>query len=45
MMVSTCQNPGTVIGRNSIIYPLTSVRGYVPENYILKNTGELVAKK
>jgi len=38
-------NPGTVIGKNSIVYPLTSVRGYVPENYILKNTGELVAKR
>lgn len=38
-------NPGAVIGKNSIIYPLTSVRGYIPENYILKNTGELIPKK
>jgi NDP-sugar pyrophosphorylase family protein len=38
-------NPGTVIGRNSIVYPLTPVRGYVPENHILKNNGELVARR
>lgn len=38
-------NPGTVIGKNSIVYPLTSVRGYVPEKHILKNTGELVARR
>jgi NDP-sugar pyrophosphorylase family protein len=37
-------NPGTVIGRNSIVYPLTPVRGFVPEKHILKNTGELVAR-
>ena len=29
-------NPGTIVGRNAIIYPLTSVRGYVPEGTILK---------
>jgi NDP-sugar pyrophosphorylase family protein len=38
-------NPGTVIGRNSIVYPLTSVRGFVPGNHILKSSGELVAKR
>jgi NDP-sugar pyrophosphorylase family protein len=37
--------PGTVIGRNSIVYPLTPVRGVVPENHILKNNGEIVPKK
>lgn len=37
-------NPGTIIGKNSIVYPLTPVRGFVPENHILKNNGELVAK-
>jgi len=36
--------PGTIIGRNSIVYPLTPVRGIVPENHILKNNGELVPK-
>ena len=29
-------NPGTIIGRSSIIYPLTSVRGVVPEGVIMK---------
>lgn len=29
-------NPGTIIGRNSTIYPLTSVRGYVEADTILK---------
>lgn len=38
-------NPGTVIGKNSIVYPLTSVKGYVPENHILKNAGELVIRR
>ncbi len=38
-------NPGTVIGRNSIVYPLTPVRGFVPDNHILKSTGELVPKR
>ncbi len=29
-------NPGTIIGRNSNIYPTSSVRGYIPENCIFK---------
>ena len=29
-------NPGTVIGKNSVIYPLSSVRGTVPEDSIYK---------
>jgi len=29
-------NPGTIIGRNSNIYPTSSVRGFVPENCIYK---------
>lgn len=37
-------NPGTVIGRNSNIYPTSMVRGYVPEKSIFKNTGEVVKK-
>ena len=37
-------NPGTVIGRNSNIYPLSSVRGVVPENSIYKNKNEIVIK-
>lgn len=38
-------NPGTVVGRNSNIYPLSSVRGIVPENSIYKNKSEIVEKK
>lgn len=37
-------NPGTVIGRNSNIYPVSCVRGVIPEGSILKSTGEVVKK-
>lgn len=37
-------NPGTVIGRNTNIYPLSSVRGVVPENSIYKSKNEIVEK-
>ncbi len=37
-------NPGTVIGRNCNIYPLSSVRGVVKENSIYKKAGEVVEK-
>ena len=37
-------NPGTVIGRNSSIYPLSSVRGVVPEGSIYKANGNVVKK-
>ena len=35
-------NPGTVVGRNSRVYPLSMVRGFVPERMIHKNNGETV---
>ena len=38
-------NPGTVIGRHSNIYPLSCVRGVVPENSIFKTGGVIVPKK
>lgn len=38
-------NPGTVVGRNSNIYPLSCVRGTVPERSIYKTGGVIVAKK
>ena len=38
-------NPGTVIGRNSNIYPLSSVRGVVPASSIYKKQNEIVSKK
>ncbi len=37
-------NPGTVIGKYSNIYPLSSVRKFVPANSIYKNQGEVTAK-
>lgn len=41
---NTVLNPGSVVGRHTNIYPLSSVRGYVPENSILKTGNVLVAK-
>ena len=38
-------NPGSVIGANTNIYPLSSVRGVVPQNSIYKNKNEIVCKK
>lgn len=37
-------NPGTVIGKNANIYPLSSVRGVVPENHIFKDKNNIVEK-
>ena len=37
-------NPGTIIGRNSNVYPLSSVRGVVDANSIFKNN-EVVLKR
>ena len=38
-------NPGTVIGRNCNIYPLSSVRGVVKENSIYKDRDHIVQKR
>ena len=38
-------NPGTVVGRGSHIYPLSSVRGTVPANSIYKRQGEVAEKR
>lgn len=37
-------NPGTVIGRESHIYPLSNVRGQVPAESIYKHRGEVVIR-
>lgn len=37
-------NPGTVIGRNSNVYPTSCVRGTVPANCIWKNNGNVIEK-
>jgi len=34
-------NPGTVIGRNTQVYPTSCVRGVFPADAIIKNTGEV----
>ena len=38
-------NPGTVVGRNSNVYPLSCVRGVIPENSIFKTGGVIVNKE
>lgn len=38
-------NPGTVIGRNSNIYPTSMVRGCIPEGSIYKKQGEIAEKR
>ena len=38
-------NPGTVVGKHTNIYPLSSIRGVVPEHSIYKNQKEIVEKK
>ena len=40
----TVLNPGSVIGANTTVYPLCSVRGYVPRDSIYKAGGEIVRK-
>lgn len=37
--------PGTVVGRRCLIYPLTGVRGIVPEDSIVKSDGEITDRK
>jgi NDP-sugar pyrophosphorylase family protein len=38
-------NPGTVVGKHSMIYPTSCIRGIVPSETIVKNTGEKIDKK
>ncbi len=38
-------NPGTVIGKNTTVYPLTSLRGVFPENVIVKSQDNIVKRK
>lgn len=37
-------NPGTIIGSNTNVYPLSMVRGYIPKGSIYKRQGEIVEK-
>ena len=38
-------NPGTIIGRNSRVYPTSCVRGIVPENSIWKDDGRIAEQR
>jgi NDP-sugar pyrophosphorylase family protein len=38
-------NPGSVIGKGTHIYPLSSVRGFVPAGSIYKKQGEVVERR
>lgn len=38
-------NPGTIIGKNTQVYPLTMCRGCYPENSIVKSTSLVVDKR
>ena len=38
-------NPGSIIGKNSNIYPLTMIRGCIPENSIVKSMKNIVDKE
>ena len=38
-------NPGTIVGREASVYPLSCVRGVVPGGSIYKNAGEVVVRQ
>lgn len=38
-------NPGTVVGRNARVYPLSAVRGTVPPDSIYKKQGEIAQQR
>ncbi|MCD8211804.1 MAG: UDP-N-acetylglucosamine pyrophosphorylase [Oscillospiraceae bacterium] len=38
-------NPGTVVGRNTSVYPLSSVRGVIPADSIFKSPNDIVPRK
>ena len=41
----TVLNPGSIVGRESNIYPLSMVRGVIPARSIYKKQGEVVEKR
>ena len=42
---NSVMNPGTVIGSNTTVYPLSRVRGYVPAGHIFKDPDNIVEKR
>ncbi len=41
----TVINPGSIIGKNTSIYPLSMIRGYIPAGSVYKNQGEIAKKE
>ena len=37
-------NPGTVVGKHTAVYPLTSLRGVYPADCIVKSTDNIIKK-
>ena len=42
---NTVLNPGSVVGRNTSVYPLSMVRGFVEANSIYKRRGEIAERR
>ncbi len=42
---NSVMNPGTIIGSNTNVYPLSMIRGYIPKGSIYKKQGDIVEKK
>lgn len=42
---NTVLNPGSIVGRNVSIYPLSMVRGFIPAGSIYKKAGEIVSRR
>ena len=38
-------NPGTIVGKNTSVYPLTSLRGVYPENVIVKSPDHIAKRQ
>ncbi len=42
---NTVLNPGSIVGENASIYPLSMVRGFIPAGSIYKKVGEIVSRR
>ena len=38
-------NPGTIVGKDTSVYPLTSLRGVIPSGCIVKSLDNIVKRK
>ena len=41
---NTVLNPGTIVGRNTVIYPLSNVKGVIEDNVIYKDENTIIVK-